>query len=132
MLSRNSSLSNAKVRDILCSTADDLGPTGWDEEYGYGLVNAYKAVIAAGGTNLPPGKPGIPDGSNYQWAVWCNDTSGLTNITENRTLNIDNTAPAITSTNVNTTIVYENESICVNATVYTFCFKTAVRHPTYP
>ena len=36
---------------------------------------------------------GIPDGSNYQWAVWCNDTSGNTNITTNRTLNVNTPIP---------------------------------------
>ena len=41
--------------------SDDLGPTGWDREYGYGLINAEKAVIAAlasrggGGTTPTPG-----------------------------------------------------------------------------
>jgi len=40
---------------------------------------------------------GIPDGSNYKWAVWCNDTSGNTNITDNRTFNVtDGTAPTVT------------------------------------
>jgi len=37
---------------------------------------------------------GIPEGSNYKWAVWCNDSNGNTNITNaNRTLNVDKTNP---------------------------------------
>jgi len=32
------------VREALQSTARDLGPTGWDEEYGWGLVDAYAAL----------------------------------------------------------------------------------------
>ncbi len=40
---------------------------------------------------------GISDGSNYKWAVWCNNTVGLTNITINRTFNVnDTTGPTIT------------------------------------
>ncbi len=53
----NSSLSNAQIRDILESTADDLGASGWDNIYGNGRLNAYEAVMAAGGStpvNNPP------------------------------------------------------------------------------
>lgn len=37
----------AQVRETLYETATDLGPTGWDKYFGYGLVNADKAVLAA-------------------------------------------------------------------------------------
>ncbi|MFW9856219.1 MAG: S8 family serine peptidase [Candidatus Thorarchaeota archaeon] len=33
-----------QVRQHLRNTADDLGPVGWDDYYGYGRINAYKAV----------------------------------------------------------------------------------------
>jgi len=39
-ISRYPSYSNEDIRDLLTSTAEDLGPDGWDEEYGYGLVDA--------------------------------------------------------------------------------------------
>lgn len=32
------------VRAALQNTADDLGVTGWDSQYGYGLLNAYAAL----------------------------------------------------------------------------------------
>ena len=32
------------VREALEETAEDLGPQGWDEEYGWGLVDAYAAL----------------------------------------------------------------------------------------
>lgn len=38
---------NAKVRDIIESTTDDLGNPGWDRNYGWGRINAYNAVLAA-------------------------------------------------------------------------------------
>jgi subtilisin family serine protease len=35
------------IRDILQTTADDIGPSGWDEASGYGVVRADKAVAEA-------------------------------------------------------------------------------------
>lgn len=45
---RNPSLTNAQVRQILQNTAIDLWTPGRDNRTGYGLVNAYAAVSAAG------------------------------------------------------------------------------------
>jgi subtilisin family serine protease len=49
VLSINPSLTGTQLRTLLEQSADDLGPVGWDTGYGYGRVNAYKAVLAAGG-----------------------------------------------------------------------------------
>ena len=50
MLSVNPNLTEAQVRTLLQQTAKDLGTTGYDNTYGYGLVNAEKAVeMAVGG-----------------------------------------------------------------------------------
>jgi len=38
---------------------------------------------------------GIPDGTNHKWAVWCNDSAGNSNITNNRTFNVDTHNPEI-------------------------------------
>ncbi len=43
----NPNLTPDQVKNILYTTADDLGPPGWDETYGYGLVDAGAAVQAA-------------------------------------------------------------------------------------
>lgn len=43
----NQKLNNTQVRRILDETACDMGPEGWDASYGYGLVNALKAVTLA-------------------------------------------------------------------------------------
>ena len=47
----NPSLTPQKVADLLTSGAltDDLGASGRDDQFGYGLINASKAVAAAGG-----------------------------------------------------------------------------------
>jgi len=44
MLSVNPSLTPEQVRRVLAATATDLGAPGFDELYGYGLVNAKRAV----------------------------------------------------------------------------------------
>lgn len=51
MWSANTALTNREVRKILNSTAVDLGPTGWDMEYGYGKPNLRAAVLLASAPN---------------------------------------------------------------------------------
>ncbi|MGC9780046.1 MAG: S8 family serine peptidase [Candidatus Heimdallarchaeota archaeon] len=34
-----------RVRERLISSSEDLGVTGWDQNFGYGLTNAYQAVL---------------------------------------------------------------------------------------
>jgi subtilisin family serine protease len=48
----NPVLTGPQVQAILKSTADDLGPPGWDSSYGWGRVNAFRAVSAAFGNTL--------------------------------------------------------------------------------
>ena len=45
ILSKNPFLSPAEVTDILQKSSVDLGTKGWDRYYGYGRVNAYKALV---------------------------------------------------------------------------------------
>lgn len=47
MYSVNPDITPYQVRSILYGTATDLGDTGRDNYFGYGLVNAYKAVAVA-------------------------------------------------------------------------------------
>ncbi len=47
--SLNPALTNSEVRNILETTAEDLGAAGWDQYFGYGLVDAYAACLEAGG-----------------------------------------------------------------------------------
>jgi len=41
------------IRNVIQSTAIDLGSPGWDMYYGYGLVNAYNALTYTSGNNPP-------------------------------------------------------------------------------
>ncbi len=52
ILAANPGWTNDQVRAQLRATADDLGATGWDPLYGFGLVDAAEA--AAGPANEPP------------------------------------------------------------------------------
>lgn len=47
ILGINPALSGDAVRAIIESTVDDLGPPGRDDQFGFGRINAYKAVLAA-------------------------------------------------------------------------------------
>ncbi len=47
MLSANNNLTNKQVKDIIQKSAHDLGVEGWDETFGYGLVDAYRSVLYA-------------------------------------------------------------------------------------
>jgi subtilisin family serine protease len=44
MLQRKGNLTPAQVRDTLLATANDLGPTGRDDDFGAGLTDAYRAL----------------------------------------------------------------------------------------
>lgn len=50
IMSIKPSLNAAQIRNYLTANADDLGAPGWDSTYGWGRVNAYRAVSAALGT----------------------------------------------------------------------------------
>ena len=52
---QDTSRTPAQIAQILFSTADDLGATGWDPIFGYGRINAQRALAASGvPTNTPP------------------------------------------------------------------------------
>jgi len=47
-------------RQIIRSSADDLGPAGFDPLYGHGRVNVWNAVLSALGSPPPPPTPNEP------------------------------------------------------------------------
>lgn len=56
MLSVNPNLTPSQVENILSSTANDLGSSGKDSYFGYGLISAVRAVAQAKGVT-PPAVP---------------------------------------------------------------------------
>lgn len=44
LLIANGTTGPANIKKALESTAEDKGPTGWDSEYGWGIVNAFAAL----------------------------------------------------------------------------------------
>ena len=53
ILSKNQKLTNAQVVNILESNTNDLGAPGFDTSFGYGKVNAYKALNATPADTTP-------------------------------------------------------------------------------
>ena len=53
-LAVNPALTNSGLVSLLEQTADDLGPPGRDASFGYGRINAYRAVLAALAAGSPP------------------------------------------------------------------------------
>lgn len=53
MLSVNPGLTSTEVLNILRNSATDMGPVGFDNDFGYGRLNAYEAVLAATPTSFP-------------------------------------------------------------------------------
>ena len=54
---KNRALTNNQVRDILCNTATDKSTPGRDTLYGYGIINATKAIQTVSNSNPPTPPP---------------------------------------------------------------------------
>ncbi|GAI29765.1 unnamed protein product, partial [marine sediment metagenome] len=62
ILSVNRSLTPRRVREIIETTADNLGPAGKDDDFGYGRINCEKAIaLLTGGTIFRWWKSSIGD-----------------------------------------------------------------------
>ena len=46
VISQNPTFTYSQVQDRIIGSVDDLGPAGWDEEYGWGRINALIALTA--------------------------------------------------------------------------------------
>ena len=57
VLERKPELSPQAIRQILASTARDLGPRGKDDQFGAGLVDAYEAILSLGGETAAAPSP---------------------------------------------------------------------------
>lgn len=57
IFSASPSLTNQEVVNIITSTAKDLGPSGFDEQFGFGRIDAFAALTKATGGVLPSPTP---------------------------------------------------------------------------
>ncbi len=63
MKSFNPLLTNVDLRNIINATAEDLGPLGWDNQFGYGRINAFRAMLAADPTSMKIVSSSPPSGA---------------------------------------------------------------------
>jgi hypothetical protein len=105
VLSVKPGLTPSALVSLLEKNADDLGAPGYDQYFGYGQVNAYKAVLAAGtatgDTTLPTVALTSPaSGSTITGTIQiqgtASDNIGITNIqlfVDNQALSTSSTSP---------------------------------------
>ena len=72
LFSLNPQLTNTQVRELIETSADDLGASGWDKRFGHGRINARKALAAV----TPPPQPSptpTPHPPLSEWPAGCLD-----------------------------------------------------------
>lgn len=113
-------LSNTEITTLLAQTADDLGPAGRDDVYGYGRVNVLKALIASGATVTPPPTPSSPPAV----ALNCSGTDQRFDLGQSIAL----TAEATSAAGIQAVEVYANDIRLLGFTTppYTFDWQPAV------
>jgi thermitase len=90
VMSANPSLTATQVQDVLKKSADDLGPAGWDSSYGWGRVNASRAMsLAVGAQPVDVAPPvvsfisptnGTSVSGSVSVAVNASDDTGVTSV----------------------------------------------------
>ena len=61
MMAANPTLAPADLEALLKANADDKGAAGWDSSFGFGRINAYRAIAAAAASSPLPPPPPPPD-----------------------------------------------------------------------
>jgi hypothetical protein len=123
VLADDPTLTNSEVRTILQNTAEDLGPTGRDVHYGYGLVDAEAAVGPSEPDTTPPVITGVSTSDithNSATVTWTTDdrsdsvvnygTTTALGSTESDTALVTSHSISITGLTAETTYYYEVQS----------------------
>ena len=128
VLSANKSLTAENIKYILHSTARDLGPSGFDTTYGYGLVDAYAAVNTvapkiSGSTVLCDTHDysidNLPTGADVSWALSVNGSSTAAQLSVNTPavnqcrITRSSSQSGSFSATLTATITYQNDTIKV-------------------
>lgn len=61
LLAEDPTLTSQEIRSTLTTTSRDLGPVGFDDSYGYGLIQVADALAALSGTIVPPPQEPPPE-----------------------------------------------------------------------
>jgi serine protease len=106
--SANSSWTNGQIREALQQTAEDLGPAGRDNAYGYGLVQAYAALAYLGGAEPPPPPPPPPPSGALSVSVTTDKSSYTNRETVTITVNVTDGTNPVSSAAVSVVITTAN------------------------
>jgi thermitase len=102
LVSYDPQMTNAAIVELLKNNSDDLGSAGYDIYYGYGRVNAYRALLAAGSpptdttapvTSISSPAPGSTVSGAVTVPVSATDDVGVTKVE----LYLDNALSQVTS-----------------------------------
>lgn len=64
-------LTHDEVQNVIEQTADDLGPAGWDQNYGWGRINAYTTLTSVAVPDAPVLSPiNNSDGDDTYTVTW--------------------------------------------------------------
>ncbi|MHA2224161.1 MAG: S8 family peptidase [Candidatus Hodarchaeales archaeon] len=80
MLSYDPTLTNIEAREILNQTAEDLGDSGWDETYGYGLINVSRAIDVIANQNSNPTSTNPTSETAIQSTSTTSEPSSITSV----------------------------------------------------
>jgi len=116
VISANPGLAGSQVQDILKNTTDDLGAPGWDPSYGWGRVNAYKAVLAAKGAT-PPTSDTTPPTASISAPTGGTTVSGTVSVTVASSDNVG----------VSKVELYANGTLAGTSTTGSFSWNTTTR-----
>ncbi len=84
VLSLQPALSNSALVSLLENNSDDLGTAGYDQYYGWGRVNAYKALLAVKNVTIDTTPPTVSIATPLSGAV----LAGITNVQGTATDNV--------------------------------------------
>jgi thermitase len=115
LLSYDPQMTNSRAVQLLEQNSDDLGSAGYDIYYGYGRVNAYRALLAAGAPSIDtiapitsitsPGTGSVISGT-VSVQVTATDNVGVTRVElylDNALTNVSSAVPATFDWDTSTT-----------------------------